>query len=208
MRALRPDFAKLTFSPRLPSSSLPWALAFAVLLVALQSLPEPAREFLWYTRDGVARLELWRIITGNLVHVGWYHLALNVGALVVGIWIFYPARSPLAWLAAQGLCSLATNLGLWWFSPDIRWCIGMSGALHGLLIIGACDWIRAGDRLGFGLLALWVGKLAWEQANGALPMSAETVGAAVVVDAHLWGAIGGALFVVLEQAVGRRRPRL
>lgn len=203
-----PDSGKLTFAPRLPSSSLPWAVAFAAILVLLQALPEPVREALWYTREGVEAGEAWRLVTGNLIHVGWAHLALNVGALLVGIWIFYPARSPVGWLVAQLICSLATNLGLYWWSPEIRWCIGMSGALHGLLVIGAVDWIRSGDRLGWALLAVWIGKLAWEQANGALPMSSETVGAAVVVDAHLWGAVGGAFYLLVEAGLARQGWRL
>jgi rhomboid family GlyGly-CTERM serine protease len=201
-------FGKLTLAPRLPSSSLPWATAFALLLVALQALPEAGRAALWYTRDGVAAGEYWRLVTGNLIHVNWSHLALNVGALLIGIWIFYGARTPIGWIVAQLTCSLATGLGLWWFSPDVPWCIGMSAALHGLLIIGAVDWIRAGDRLGWLLLAIWVGKLVFEQTSGALPLSTETVGTPVIVDAHLWGAIGGAVYLVLESGLARAGWRL
>jgi membrane associated rhomboid family serine protease len=35
------------------------------------------------------------------------------------------------------------------------------------------------------------GKLLWEQAVGPLPGSAEVAGGKVIVDAHLYGAIGG-----------------
>ena len=180
-----------------------WATGFAVILVALQLLPPDWHRALWYDRDAVTAGEYWRILTGNLVHLGWSHLALNITALLIGIWIFYPARTPIAWTAAQIVCSLATSLGLYWLSPDIAWCVGMSGALHGLLMIGALDWIMKGDRLGWGLLAVWVGKLAWEQYRGALPLSTEAVGSAVVTDAHLWGAIGGLLYVAGEQVYRR-----
>ena len=104
------------------------------------------------------------------------HLALNVGALLIGTWVFYPARTPIAWAIAQIVCSVVSSLGLYFFSPEIAWCVGMSGALHGLLMIGAIDWIRQGDRVGWLLLAIWTGKLAWEQFNGAMPFSTETVG--------------------------------
>jgi rhomboid family GlyGly-CTERM serine protease len=201
-------FANLTLSPRQPSSSLAWASIFALGLIALQVLPEAGRALLWYTRDGIAAGEYWRFVTGNLVHVNAAHLALNIGALLIGIWVFYAARTPVGWIVAQLVCSLATNLGLWWFSPDVPWCIGMSGALHGLLIIGAVDFIRSGDRLGWALLAIWIGKLAWEQASGPLPFSTDTVGAAVIVDAHLWGAIGGAVYLLLEAGLARAGLRL
>lgn len=144
--------------------------------------------------------EWWRLLTGNLVHLGWTHLALNVGALLVGIWVFHPARTPVAWALAMTLCGISTNLGLWLFSRDVTWCIGMSGALHGLLIIGAVDWWRQGDRMGLVLLVIWIGKLAWEQLQGPMPFSADTLEAPVITDAHLWGAVGGAAYVLLELA--------
>jgi len=200
-----PSGLNITVSPRLRSSSLTWATGFALGLLALHLLPADWHRALWYDRTAIAGGEYWRLLTGNLVHLGWVHLLLNVGALLVGIWIFYPARTPVGWIAAMLTCGLATNLGLWWWSPGVHWCVGMSGALHGLLIIGAIDWIRAGDRTGWLLLAVWVGKLAWEQWRGAMPFSAATVGSPVVTDAHLWGAVGGLLFVVLEAAYRHRR---
>lgn len=176
------------------------------MLIALQVLPDEWQKSLWYDRRAVAAGEYWRILTGNLVHLGWTHLALNVGALLIGTWVFYPARTPIAWAIAQVVCAVTSSLGLYFFSPGIAWCVGMSGALHGLLMIGAIDWIRQGDRVGWVLLAIWTGKLAWEQVNGAMPLSTETVGSAVVTDAHLWGAIGGLLYVAAEQ-ICRRRAR-
>jgi len=197
------SIGQITLSPRLESSSLVWATGFAVLLVALQALPADWQRALWYDREAIAAGQYWRLLTGNLVHLGWMHLALNVGALLIGTWVFYPARNPIAWAIAQIVCSLATGLGLFWFSPDVAWCVGMSGALHGLLMIGAIDWIRQGDRVGWLLLVIWTAKLAWEHFAGALPLSTETVGSAVVTDAHLWGAVGGLLYVAAEQIYRR-----
>lgn len=178
------------------------------MLVTLQLLPEDWHRMLWYDRAAIAAGEYWRVLTGNLVHLGWTHLALNVGALLIGTWLFYPARTPVAWATAQIVCSLVTSAGLYFFSPEVSWCVGMSGAMHGLLMIGAIDWIRQGDRAGWALVAIWSGKLAFEQWQGALPMSTETLGSAIVTDAHLWGAIGGLLYVAGEQVYRRRSGRL
>lgn len=195
----------ITFSPHLKSSSLTWAAGFALILLALQLLPSDWHRALWYDREAIRAGQYWRLFTGNLVHLGWTHLLLNVGALLVGIWIFHPARTPLAWIVALLTCAMATSAGLWLWSPEVYWCVGMSGALHGLLIIGAIDWIRAGDRAGWLLLAVWVGKLAWEQWRGPMPFSATTVGAPVVTDAHLWGAAGGLLYMAGESLYRRWR---
>lgn len=193
----------ITFSPWLSSSSLGWAAAFAVGLVLLQLLPADWHRALWYDRQAVAAGEYWRIVTGNLVHLGWAHLALNVSFLLIGIWLFHAARSPIGWIVAQLVCSLTTNLGLYFFQPDVASCVGMSGALHGLLIIGGVDLWREGDRLGIGLLVFAVAKIAWEQTSGAVPLSEATLGARVITAAHLWGAVGGAVFVIGEMALRR-----
>jgi rhomboid family GlyGly-CTERM serine protease len=169
------------------------------VLVALQFLPEDWHRALWYDRQAVADGEWWRIVTGNLVHLGYRHLALNVGALLIGIWIFYPGRTPYGWVVAQLACSVSTSLGLYFFEPDLQWCIGMSGALHGLLMIGALDWWRQGERLGLVMALGWGAKLVWEQTFGAVPLSEATLGAPVVTAAHLWGAVGGLLFVAGER---------
>ncbi len=175
------------------------------MLVTLQLLPPELHRSLWYDRAAIGNGQLWRIVTGNLVHLGWTHLALNVGALLIGIWIFYPARNPIAWAVAQLVCSVATSVGLYYFSPEIPWCVGMSGALHGLLMIGAIDWIRQGDRAGWLMLVAWTAKLGWEQWRGPLPLSSETLGSDIVIDAHLWGAIGGLLYVAAEMSYRRLR---
>ncbi len=180
-----------------------WATGFAVMLVALQLLPEEWHRTLWYDRAAITGGEYWRILTGNLVHLGWVHLALNVSALLIGTWVFYPARNPIAWATAQIVCSIVSSTGLYFFSPEVSWCLGMSGALHGLLMIGAIDWIRQGDRMGWALLAIWTGKLAWEQWQGALPFSTESLGSTIVTDAHLWGAVGGLLYLAGEQVYRR-----
>lgn len=195
----------ISFSPWQNSASLVWASGFALLLISLQFLPVELHRALWYQRDAVSAGEYWRLLTGNLVHLGWRHLALNIGALLLGIWVFYPARSPVGWILAQLVCSVSSGLGLYLLSPDVSWCVGMSGALHGLLIIGALDWIRQGDRVGWVLLMIWITKLAWEQINGAVPLSTETIGAPVIIDAHLWGAAGGFLFAAGEAAVRKLR---
>jgi rhomboid family GlyGly-CTERM serine protease len=195
----------ISFSPWLESSSLVWATGFALLLVGLQFLPVEWHRKLWYLRDAVSGGEYWRLLSGNLVHLGWRHLALNIGALLLGIWVFYPARSPVGWIVAQLVCSFSSSLGLYLFSPDVPWCVGMSGALHGLLIIGALDWIRQGDRVGWVLLIIWIAKLGWEQFNGAVPLSAETIGAPVITAAHLWGAVGGFMYAGGEAAVRKLR---
>ena len=145
---------KITFSPLLPASSLVWATGFAALLVGLQFLPLDWQKLLWYNREAIQGGQYWRLFTGNLVHLGWTHLGLNISVLLIGIWVFYPARNPICWALAQTVCGVVSSLGIYLFCPAILWCVGMSGALHGLLMIGAIDLLRQGDRMGLALFLI------------------------------------------------------
>jgi membrane associated rhomboid family serine protease len=65
--------------------------------------------------------------------------------------------------------------------------------LHGLLVAGLFAGAMQRDREAVVLSILVIAKLVWEQAVGPLPGSESTAGGAVIVDAHLYGAVGGLL---------------
>jgi hypothetical protein len=70
--------------------------------------------------------------------------------------------------------------------------VGLSGVLHGLLVAGLLHGLMTPRRRESAVvLALVFAKLAYEQLAGPLPGSAATAGGAVIVDAHLYGAIAG-----------------
>jgi rhomboid family GlyGly-CTERM serine protease len=100
----------------------------------------------------------------------------------------YPVRS---WLLILASSIVTIDLGFVLLEPQLQWYVGLSGVLHGALAAGALGWWRHESKpLALGLTLVLVGKLAWEQWHGALPLSGDMP---VVVDAHLYGAIGGAL---------------
>lgn len=188
-----------------PNAGLAAVIAgILVLLCLLQALPEAWRNALQYERDAVMAGQWWRLLSANLIHLGWAHLALNGAALGLILWIFGPDRSALRWLAGAMLCGAATSLGVLAAAPAVQWMVGLSGLLHGLFVLGALGWLRGGDRAGWALLAVVGAKLAYEQLSGAMPLSPEIVGGPVVVDAHVWGAVGGLLAGLLEGRVGGR----
>ena len=53
------------------------------------------------------------------------------------------------------------------------------------------------------LLAV-VGKIVWEQVVGPMPFSESTSGGPVLVDAHLYGAVGGLLSQLIRMVQRRR----
>jgi rhomboid family GlyGly-CTERM serine protease len=161
-------------------------------VLALLLLPEAggqvARDALSYQREALAQGQWWRLLSAHFVHLDLQHAALNGMGLVLMWALFARDYAPGQWLAIYAGSCLAVSGGLWLFSPQIAWYVGASGALHGVMSAGTLAHVRRGDLDGWILAAFIVVKLAYEQFAGALPFAGSPD---TVVDAHLYGAIGG-----------------
>jgi rhomboid family GlyGly-CTERM serine protease len=145
---------------RFSSEPIYLVVAFSMVVMALlQAAPDTWQNALRYDRQAVAAGEIWRVLSGNFVHLGWRHLGLNLLGLGLGTWLFAPDRPAGQWLVATLVAALAVNLGLFWFTPGVRWCVGLSGVLHGLMIVGFGGWALQGERYAWGLLAVVVAKM-------------------------------------------------
>jgi len=165
-------------------------LIFCAVLAALELTGDAGRELLRYERSGTASGEWWRLITGHLVHLGWEHFILNVMGLALMWALFFPDYRPGRWALICVVSLIAIDLGFWFLNPHLVWYVGLSGVLHGVMAAGTLAHLRRGERDAWVLVPFLVGKLAWEQFSGALPYSSGSAGGAVVVDAHLYGAVG------------------
>ncbi|HEX6929954.1 MAG TPA: rhombosortase [Gammaproteobacteria bacterium] len=182
-----------------------WLLGIAAIVLSLTGGDSsPAFR---YERAAVLSGEWWRLATGNVVHLGVPHLLLNLAGLVLIGWIFGPGLRARQWLWLLLASGVGISAGFLLLEPQLRWYVGLSGVLHGLLL-GATALDRGFDwRLRGALIAGVIVKLAWEQWAGALPFTAEAAGGPVVVDAHLYGGLGGLIAgVVLWLRDGRTRP--
>ncbi len=165
--------------------------ALAVILLLVILLPDSVRLQLQYDRTALLAGEWWRLITANLVHLGWGHVLLNAAGLLLIGWIFARDRSLAQWAFALACAGLGASLGALALRPDVLWLAGLSGALHGLFVFGVLAWLEQGERLGWWLLGLVGAKLAYEQTVGSMPMTADIAGGPVITEAHLAGALGG-----------------
>lgn len=167
-------------------------LLVAALLLLLESGGDPVREAMRLETTGVASWQLWRLVTGHLVHLGWPHTLINLTAFVLIAIGFGREFSAGHWLAVAGLSAATIDAGLLLLGPAPEWYVGLSGVLHGLVVAGGAGLYSRGHRLaGFVIVGVIVAKIALESISGALPLSAELTGGPVVVEAHLWGALGG-----------------
>jgi len=170
-----------------------WQVAAVLLLAcaAVAALGDEGREAFRYDRMAIENGEYWRLVTGHFAHLGITHLLLNLAGLVL-VWLLvgrYYTR--LQWILAVLLSMAAVSGGFWFIDTYMLWYVGLSGALHGLLLAGAIQGLKSLPSESAIICVLVVAKLAYEQFAGALPGSESVSGGHVVVNAHLFGAVGG-----------------
>lgn len=179
------------------------ALLAACLLLLLPTLSgEAGQALLRYERGALAGGQWWRLLSAHVVHLDLRHALLNALGLALVWALFARDYSPKAWLAILLGAIAAIDAGLWLRDSTLQWYVGSSGVLHGLMAAGALAHVRTGERDGWLLAALLAAKLLYEQAVGALPLSGRDP---VVVDAHLYGVLGGAAVAAF---LSPRRQRL
>ncbi|HTY92956.1 MAG TPA: rhombosortase [Steroidobacteraceae bacterium] len=169
-------------------------LGVCLALLLIQAGGAPARLALRYDREALAAGQWWRLLSAHVIHLGYEHAALDLAGLVLMWALFARDYRPRGWLLILGLSALGIDAGLWLISSTTQWYVGSSGVLHGALAAGACAHLRRREPDGWILAVFLVGKLVYEQSLGALPLM---TGGAVIVDAHLYGAVAGALGALL-----------
>jgi len=174
-------------------------LIFIAASVLTMALGEVGQEMLRYDRVWIGQGEAWRLLTGHFAHLSWSHLALNSAGLLL-VWFLIGSRyDQLTWLMIFTITLAVMNLAFWFLNPELYWYVGMSGMLHGLLLAGIIARAPRLDAESIILLLLLVAKISWEQMAGPVPGSETTSGGPVVVDAHLYGALGGALGALIAR---------
>jgi len=197
-------------TPHFISLALPLAPQqyIAPLLILLSSLialifEQQLGDNLIYKRLAVSHGEWWRFISAHFFHTNLYHFLMNSAALTL-LWALqghlYTVKS---YLSAFFFSALTSCLGVHFFSPDLTQYVGLSGALHGIFIWSALQEIKHKEKIGYLLVLGMVLKISHEQFYGASDDLSVMIAAKVAINAHLWGAIGGA-FIFLVISGGNR----
>jgi len=184
----------LKFRYRYHPSHILWLVIFVVSCVLQLGWVESWR----FDRELVEQGDVWLLFSGHIVHLNWSHWALNMAGLAIVAFFFSSHASLKQWLTVVLVSACVINIGLWWWMPEIRSYVGLSGVLHGLFLYGALREIRFYPASGYVLSIVLIGKLVWEFFNGALPGSEDMTGGRVLTEAHLLGAIGGILVWAVE----------
>lgn len=172
-------------------------IALILLLLMLELLNDPTWSQLRYDRDAVATGEWWRLVTAHFIHLGPWHSFLNASGLILVVLLAEDRASYWVWFFQLFLLAMGISLALYLLMPSLTWYVGMSGALHGLLVWTILPSALEGSRFSRLCLVLLVTKLIWEQLMGGSLAVAGIIGGPVVVEAHAFGALLGIVGYVL-----------
>lgn len=164
-------------------------LALAAVLLPLAG-GAALRDAWRFERSAIADGEWWRLAGAHLVHLDARHALANTAGIALLWGLFARSYRPGSWLAALAVITAGVNAGLWWLTPSLQWYVGASGVLHGVFACGCVALLAARERVGYIAALVFLGKLLWEQWQGALPLAGNVP---VVTEAHLFGAAGGLL---------------
>jgi rhomboid family GlyGly-CTERM serine protease len=186
-----------------------WAGMVALVAVVLQALG--AADALEYRRALLAS-EPWRLLSGHVVHINWPHVLVNGAALVIVARLFAPELDARRQAGVLLLSALAISAALALSQPGIGWYRGLSGVVHALFFAGATLWLltarpRTARRLWLPaclVIGGWI-KVILEQPLDARLPQADWLGAAVVPQAHLAGAVCGTLLALAFAVADARR---
>jgi len=182
-------------------------LIVVILCVLAQISLLSGTDVFQYSRAEIDKGQWWRFITGNIVHLSWRHLAMNVLALVAILALYPNTLKVKSYFAMLLLSGVSVTLGIWIFSKEIYWYVGLSGALHGLLItLIIIDYVMSKSRISIALALVIIAKLVWEGLMGPVPGSAANAGGPIVIEAHFYGFVGG-LLIALSMLMLRKTRR-
>ncbi len=160
-----------------------------------------------FNRSAIAEGQWWRLFSGQWIHYGFYHLAMNTAAFVLCGYVLLRQVALPQYLLLLICCLITVALGLYWFNPRLQYYAGLSGALHGLVVAGLFEQLRQKSWISLAALILVALKLVQEQ-SASFDASHPLLPVPVAVDAHLYGALAGCAWGMAFWLLRRARSKL
>ncbi len=180
-----------------PKNALTILLAILLPAVLIESIDYFNIFDARYQRSAIANGEWWRLLTGHLDHLNWTHLLMNGLCFALMLALFRPLGRPVRTIILWLIASLLISALMWFFSPKVYWYVGLSGSLYALVVYALATDTSYPKIFRIAALGLTGFKIAMEQVNGDISFMSKLVSGPVAVDAHLYGAIVGVLFVLV-----------
>ena len=164
----------------------------AVLIQLIGSI-----NYLSYQRNAIINGAIWRMITGQLTHVNWSHLLMNLSALALIVIINSNTKLTINWWRITFICLWSVGLGLLIFNPEVLWYVGLSGLIHGWFTAGIIILFRTSPSKIIYILLLLLIKLVYEKLQNPANY---IIGSDIIIisASHWYGALSGIISGLLE----------
>ena len=182
---------------------LAWSVWISVGLISaiVFVAGESATEFLRFDRIAIDAGEWWRLLSAHFVHLSSGHLLLNLAALALAAYVASPSSSFRLQLLAWGWLCLVTGVGLFIFADDLYYYVGLSGALHGAMLVAIAPSPYYSMKVRLIVVLVIVVKVIWEQTGFYDDMAnSEMVGGRTEARSHMFGAIAGLIWIAVSQS--------
>jgi len=183
----------------LPIQKQYW-LCFVMLCLTsalLYSVDTLVHETLNFQREKILQGEIWRLVTGHLMHTNFNHLILNMCGFLLLWGLHGEYYRPLQTLLLCGICAFLSSVFML-YGSDLTHYVGLSAVVHAVAAWGGIQDLKAGFKSGWILLAGIAGKVGYEQLIGGSEQVISMIEARIAIDSHMYGALAGlicALFI-------------
>jgi rhomboid family GlyGly-CTERM serine protease len=178
------------FTPRWTRSEIAFSGGLVALVLLLGALGEPARDWLRFDRAAIDGGQWWRLLSCHFVHLGAGHLWMDTLGLALLLLFFRDVFAPRDWAATVTIGALAIGFLLYLRDPQLGRYVGISGVLHTMLFAGLLLSFRHNPVLN-GVVFIAMAARIWTEQQPGYDVNylRESIGGAVMVNAHWYGAL-------------------
>ena len=185
----------------------PWLVVSVILLITMFLGEQTVSQF-QYQRQMVLDGQIYRLLTAHFVHTNLYHTLLNLAGLIIIGMLANTYLIQKDWWVVLLVSAIFVGGGLILLDQNVQWYRGLSGILHGVVVLMILKARQLASMIRAIILVGLAVKLMLEQMHTGLWQSEQLIGAPVIVNAHLYGVMGGAVsYLILRQTQSKRMFR-
>jgi rhomboid family GlyGly-CTERM serine protease len=146
---------------------------------------------------GVDDGEVWRLLTGHLIHADWQHYAMNMLGLSLCMVVFRDDLKAFHWITSFIFIATFSSICMYYAYFSYERYIGFSDVLHGWILVGALAIAHKEPKFSAMIFILFWLKIAEENMEMPFFTTYGTGSGNVARESHIYGAVGGIVYSIL-----------